>query len=157
MRIRTITRAAVLALTVILSTQLTDAQLPTTGDSKPVVKLLLNLTRLTIQRQAGTISIVINAAASDGFSGQLAGSITVSAPTNPSGVELSAGSVSQTFAFKLSAGQAISDTRQLPSFTIKTSPQNHQSGIVMYSVYVDPSDRFMTIDSPTIVKVITVP
>jgi hypothetical protein len=57
---------------------------------------------LTIARRNGTISIIVDAAASPGFSGTISGTMSVSGPVNPSGVVLSAGSNGQGFPFTLS-------------------------------------------------------
>jgi hypothetical protein len=127
-------------------------------DEKPVV--LLNVKKkLTIERQNGTISIIVDATVNGGFSGTISGTMSVSGPVNPSGVVLSAGSNGQAFPFTLSAGERTSATHppQTGIFTIKTSPGNPTSGTVMYTVAIDPSAQFTTGDSPATVKVVTSP
>ena len=81
------------------------AQLGGTSDTKPEVALVVNMTELTVNRQDGRIQFQVDAMASEGFTGTISGTITVSQPTNPSGVHLTKGSDSKTFKFTLAAGQ----------------------------------------------------
>lgn len=157
MRIRTIMLAVALAAGFIQSDQVGLAQIAQTGQGKPAIKLLVDQRNLTIDRRAGSMSIVIDAAASDGFSGTIEGTISVSGVTNPSGVKLRAGQIGRGFPFKLTAGHKLSETGAFLTFTIETSPTNDESGTLSYTVAIDPSTQFTTIDSPTTVKVVTSP
>jgi hypothetical protein len=126
---------------------------------KPEVTLIVSLTRLTVERRNGSISFRVDASASEGFSGTISGTITVPEPSNFSGVELTAGSDSKTFPFRLAAGQKTSDTKppQTGTFTVSTSSTNPTSGTLIYFVTVDPSNSFTTKNSPLEVKVKTNP
>ncbi|MGI8742429.1 MAG: hypothetical protein ACR2NN_07625 [Bryobacteraceae bacterium] len=135
------------------------AQSGGTADAKPVVTLIVKLNPLTISRRSGIIPIIVDAAAPQGFAGTISGTITISQPSNPSGVLLSAGFGGQTTPFTLTAGQKTSDTTppQTVELTIRTSPKNPTSGTLTYVVGIDPSARFTSNNSPEEVKVITVP
>lgn len=139
-------------------TGMSHAQVAGTTDAKPLITLVVNLNRLTINRQNGNISFVIDAASSGNFTGTVSGTMSVCAPVNPSGVQLKEGVRGKTFPFKLTAAQSTSTKpAQTGTFTIRTSPDNPTSGTVVYVVTVDPSDQFTTANSPQIVKVITTP
>src|SRR5260370_1162306 len=60
--------------------------------------------------------------------GLFSGTLSVSQPTNPSGVQLTEGRDSKTFPFTLKAGQKTSETTppQTGTFTIRTAPANGQ-------------------------------
>lgn len=119
---------------------------------------MLRQQNLTINRQGGNISFEIDAFASDGFSGTVAGTISVSQPVNSSGVKLTEGSEGKTSRFTLKAGEKTSETkdRQTVTFTVATSPQNQTSGTLLYIVGLDPSEKFLFAE-PQQVKVTTVP
>ena len=160
MRTSPITIAVLFAATFVARGQVGSGQ-PAAGavGDKPVVRLTVNLNQLTIEKQSGTISFVVDAAASSGFTGTLSGTITVSAPVNPSGVKLTDGLAPKTFPFTVAAGQKTSDTKppQTGTFKIATSPKNDQSGTLTYTVYIDPSAQFTAPGSPELVKVVAVP
>jgi len=130
-----------------------------TVQAKPEVTLIVTPTNLTVERRDGAISFRVDAAASEGFSGTVSGTLTVAQPSNPSGVVLTKGYESKTFPFVLAAGQKTSDTSppQTGTFMIRTSPTNPTSGTLTYTITVDSSAGFTARNSDFQLKVKTNP
>lgn len=135
------------------------AQQAATSDTKPEVTLVVKPTELTVNKEDGRITFQVDAKASEGFTGTISGTLTVSQPINGTGIHLTQGSDSKTFKFTLAASQKTWETTppQTGTFTVSTSPTNPAAGTVTYVVTVDPSNQFKAKDSPQMVRVTTVP
>ena len=89
----------------------------------------------TLHLTDSTCNFVVGAYAGSGFTGQVTGTITVSAPENPNNVSLANGSGGQDYPFSLSAGGTTNGTCNSPAtfcFTVTTSHTNTNTGSLSY-------------------------
>ena len=122
---------------------------------KPVVTLRVSQEQIDLLRKNGNVSFEVDASASQGYSGTVSGTISVSEPSNPDRVDLVAGDKSKEFFFALAAGQKMSDTQSSEerTFRISTSPANPTNGTLHWAVTLNPSKEYKTSDSPRSVEV----
>jgi hypothetical protein len=113
----------------------------------PTVSLTVSTTTLTISKQNGNAQFYVSASASGGFTGTIAGSMTVSAPAGATGITFTQGGSPQTFDFTLGPGGTTSSTCSTPTtdcYMIVTSMSNSGTGSPVWTITVDPFAAYVT-------------
>lgn len=131
------------------------AQSESKASAKPSVTLIVAHDTVDVLRKNGSTYFTFDAQASDGFSGTVSGSITVSQPANGDQVELAEGLQAKNISFTLAAGQRISETQSPENlkFHVRTTRTNPTNGKVIYSVFLNPSNGYGSLKTPRIVTV----
>jgi hypothetical protein len=147
-----------ITLSVCATGHLSSAQRGRAADRKPMVTLVVRPDNIAIEKQDGRAVMLVDASASEGFDGTISGTMSVSQPVNPYGIQLADGSEGRTYPFTLRAGQKTWQTtpHQTGKFAIATSPKNQAGPYLTYTVGIDPSSQFET-GEPRIVKVLILP
>jgi hypothetical protein len=132
-----------------------SAQSESRAPAKPSITLIVAHDTVDVLRKNGSTYFTFDARASDGFSGTVSGSITVSQPANGDGVELAEGLEGKNISFTLAAGQKLSETQSPENlkFHVRTARTNPTNGQVIYSVFLNPSRDYESIETPRIVTV----
>jgi len=122
---------------------------------KPKLTLIVNPNSLDVARKDGRSYFLVDVVAGSQFKGTVSGSISVSDPFNPDGVELTEGRAGRNLEFTLASGHRISESksREDLTFRVRTSPVNPNDGIVIYSVFLNSSGEFDACDTPKQIKV----
>jgi len=114
---------------------------------KPELRLIVTPVDLQMAKQYGEAVFEFDVAAGTGFTGIVVGTVRISGPQNPDGVELLEGTNSGSMSFTLGAGQKLSDANHL-RYRIRTSATNSHEGILIYGLSLSAKgDQFTPRDA----------